>query len=79
MVLLLSTDTQFKAASRSNRQKMHVNQAAVARKTQLPPPFSGLVRGALVEVSRFTCTETVGLLRTGAQDGHLDFHTAPEP
>ena len=24
-------------------------------------------------------TETVGLLRTGAQDGHLDFHTAPEP
>ena len=26
----------------------------------------------------FTSTETVGLLRTGAQDGHLDFHTAPE-
>ena len=26
----------------------------------------------------FTCTETVGLLGTGAQDGHLDFHTAPE-
>ena len=23
-------------------------------------------------------TETVGLLGTGAQDGHLDFHTAPE-
>ena len=23
-------------------------------------------------------TETVGLLRTGAQDVHLDFHTAPE-
>jgi len=23
-------------------------------------------------------TETVGLLRMGAQDGHLDFHTAPE-
>ena len=22
--------------------------------------------------------ETVGLLGTGAQDGHLDFHTAPE-
>ena len=28
--------------------------------------------------SCFTSTETVGLLRTGAQDGHLDFHTAPE-
>ena len=26
----------------------------------------------------FTSTETVGLLGTGAQDGHLDFHTVPE-
>ena len=26
----------------------------------------------------FTSTETVGLLGTGAQDGRLDFHTAPE-
>ena len=26
----------------------------------------------------FTSTETVGVLGTGAQDGHLDFHTAPE-
>ena len=26
----------------------------------------------------FTSTETVGLLETGAQDDHLDFHTAPE-
>ena len=26
----------------------------------------------------FTPTETVGLLGTGAQDDHLDFHTAPE-
>ena len=25
-----------------------------------------------------TSTETVGLLGMGAQDGHLDFHTAPE-
>ena len=25
----------------------------------------------------FTSIETVGLLGTGAQDGHLDFHTAP--
>ena len=25
----------------------------------------------------FTSTETVGLLGTGAQDGHLHFHTAP--
>ena len=26
----------------------------------------------------FTSTETVRLIRTGAQDGHLEFHTAPE-
>ena len=26
----------------------------------------------------FTSTETVGLLGTGAQDDHLDLHTAPE-
>ena len=26
----------------------------------------------------FTSTETVCLLGTGAQDGHLDFHTPPE-
>ena len=26
----------------------------------------------------FTSTETIGLLGTGAQDGHLDFHTAPD-
>ena len=32
---------------------------------------------SLVECS-FTSTETVGFLGTGAQDGHLDFHTAPE-
>ena len=25
----------------------------------------------------FTSTETVGLLGTGAQDVHLDFHTVP--
>ena len=31
----------------------------------------------LVE-SCFTSTDTIGLLGTGAQDGHLDFHTAPE-
>ena len=26
----------------------------------------------------FTSRETVGLLGTGAQDGHLDFHAAPD-
>ena len=26
----------------------------------------------------FMSKKTIGLLGTGAQDGHLDFHTAPE-
>ena len=43
---------------------------------------------SVIDMSRFgpvviwpscsTSTETVGLLGTGAQDSHLDFHTAPE-
>ena len=35
------------------------------------------IRRMLVECC-FTSTQTVGLLGTGAQDGHLDFHTAPD-
>ena len=34
--------------------------------------------GCLMVECCFTSTETVGLLGTGAQDGHLDFHTAPK-
>ena len=37
-----------------------------------------LYRQAVMMKCCFTSTETVGLLGTGAQDGHLDFHTAPE-
>ena len=37
-------------------------------------PTLYLPQKRLVEVS----TETVGLLGTGAQDVHVDFHTAPE-
>ena len=40
------------------------------------PDFQ-LVKDWLIECC-FTSTETVGLLGTGAQDGHLHFHTAPE-
>jgi len=38
----------------------------------------GLVQYLLLLKCCFTSTETVGLLGTGAQDGHLDFYTAPE-
>ena len=34
--------------------------------------------GSLLLKCCFTSTETVGLLGTGAQNVHLDFHTAPE-
>ena len=40
---------------------------------------SRLAAGCNVKVKcGFTSKETVGLLGTGAQDGQLDFHTAPE-
>ena len=38
----------------------------------------GLMRAWLLAECCFTSTETVGSLGTGAQVGHLDFHTAPE-
>ena len=44
-----------------------------------PPPPPAILK--LVFIFRKCCfmsTETTGLLGTGAQDGHLDFHTAPE-
>ena len=41
-------------------------------------PRSWWISGNLLVECRFTSTETVGLLGTRAQDGHLDFHTAPE-
>ena len=38
----------------------------------------GVVVVVVVVECCFTSTETVGLLGTGALDGRLDFHTAPE-
>ena len=40
-------------------------------------PLSSVYSGSWLKCC-FTSTETVGLLGTGAQDGHLDVHTAPE-
>ena len=39
---------------------------------------TSVIHCKMMKKSCFTSTETVGLLGTGAQDGHLDFHTAPE-
>ena len=56
-------------------------KARGARSTQVFSHLAALPlagrNGWLVECC-FTSTETVGLLGTGAQDGHLDFDTAPE-
>ena len=41
----------------------------------LKPQSAHTTISGLVECCCFTSTETVGLLGTGAQDGHLDFHT----
>ena len=40
--------------------------------------YTGFSLVVLLVVCCFTSTETVGLLGTGAQNGHLDSHTAPE-
>ena len=45
--------------------------------TTMTAQFDGAATRWLVECC-FTSTETIGLLGTGAQDGHLRFHTAPE-
>ena len=46
---------------------------------RLSVQFPGLQKMSTVLLKCcFTSTETVGLLVTGAQDGYLDFHTAPE-
>ena len=45
----------------------------------LPAGLPGPPEAAILVVECcFTSTETVGLIGTGAQDGHFDFHTAPE-
>ena len=43
-----------------------------------PQIYDRLQQGSQLAECCFTSTETVGLLGTGAQDVHLDFHTAPE-
>ena len=40
--------------------------------------YDGEINGHTHTHTSFTSTETVASLGTGAQDGHLDFHTAPE-
>ena len=56
------------------------------RRGKIAPFFQErLLRGSVVHIAYFgglkccfTSTETIALLGTGAQDVHLDFHTAPE-
>ena len=65
--------------------KTKQNKKTATVQTAAPDPDRG-GRLAKMEFTRvllklkccFTSTETVGLLGMGAQDGHLDFHTAPE-
>ena len=58
------------------RRKLGCTLATSSVSNRCPPAFDTIATN-LVECC-FTSTETVGLLGTGAQDGHLDFHTAPE-
>ena len=56
---------------RRGRQDIHAHIHAVCKSRASPSHSLKLVKCC------FTSTETVGLLGTGAQGGHLDFHTAP--
>ena len=50
---------------------------SLLKQTENDKPIGPIFSSGLLKCC-FTSTETVGLLGTGAQDGHLDFHTAPE-
>ena len=56
------------------------NVTPVSMKTKDPVAMQAFANNRRVMKLKccFTSTETAGLLGTGAQDVHLDFHTAPE-
>ena len=61
-----------------NMQMKRNNDIVLIKRDSLTrAKLNALYKQLLVEWC-FTSTETIGLLGTGAQDGHLDFHTAPE-
>ena len=70
-----------KATLNSNETSLRAAQELRGSRGGCSGPNSahGLCTDVVVVVECcFTSTETIGLLWTGAQDGHLDFHTAPE-
>ena len=81
------TSTQWNERDKKESRIVHVYQTGLLAAIMNPVCFqkrefvlSGkltLTQGSLIECC-FTSTETVGLLGTGTQDGHLYFHTAPE-
>ena len=63
-------------ATKSRSSFPAVSNSAADDKTIDPPCTDDSSFTDLFECC-FTSTETVGLLGSGAQDGYLDFHTAP--
>ena len=83
------TDRQRQIESRTMRSKSHETQepwtlfrvlSVLVLLTAPPPPTSPHPTPPHPCWLKccFTSTETVGLLGTGAQDVHVDFHTAPD-
>ena len=60
-----------------HRNRRFIRDGSPGRPPRLSQQLLSSARMLLVECC-FTFTETVGLLGTGAQDVHLNFHTAPE-
>ena len=79
-----STFTQLLSSGPSNVEVLlyvHRNRRFIRDGSPGRPPrlsHSSWALGQAMLKCCFTSTETVGLLGTGAQDVHLDFHTAPE-
>ena len=76
------SDVEFSQTGRETRLKKKKKKCSASILFFFPPPFLSseplvLLQVRLVECC-FSSTETLGLLGTGAQDGRLDFHTAPE-
>ena len=61
-----------------HRNRRLIRDGSPGRTPRLSHNSEALRIGAFIVQCCFTYTETVGLIGTGTQDGHLDFHTALE-
>ena len=71
-----STFTQLQNSDQRPPKGLGTN--TTVEETERPSTHVSMSRARWLVECCFTSTETVGPLGMGAQNGHLDFHTAPE-